>query len=329
MNGSPDFFAIGLAFAAGLAIFLLGVSLLSNSLEAAAGDRVKALVGRLTTNRFAAVATGVVATAVLDSSSAVAIIAVGLVHARAMTFPQALGVVMGANIGTTVSSQIYALDAVKYGPILLLPGLLLHWLGRSETQRHAGGAVMGLGLVFFALTHLEHAAAPLHDYGPFRDLMRRMENPLLGVAVGAAITAVIQSSSAMVGILIALVGQGAVTLDAAVAMMLGAEIGTCVDVLVASAGRSREALRVGAFQLAFNVACVALCVGLTGPLTRAAVWLAGDDVKRQLATAHVLFNVGGVVLFVGFTETIARAITRLIPDRGPARAALTSPSLGR
>jgi phosphate:Na+ symporter len=320
MNPTPDFVAIGLAFAAGLAIFLSGANLLSESLRAAAGEGMKRAIGRLTTNRLAGILTGAVATAALDSSSAVAIIAVGLVHARAMTFPQALGVVMGANIGTTVSSQIYALDAVKYGPVLLLPGLLLHWLGRSEAQRRWGGAVFGLGLVFFALTHLEEAARPLRDYGPFRALMLRMADPLWGVLAGAAVTAVIQSSSAMMGILIALAGQGAVRLDAAVAMMLGAEIGTCPDVLVASAGRSREAVRVGVFQLGFNVACVALAVGLVGPLTRAAAWLAGADVKRQLATAHVLFNVGGVLASVWFTRTIAGAVERLIPDRagGPS-----------
>lgn len=314
MKESPDFVALGLAFAAGLAFFLYGVHLLSQGLKAAAGERMQRFIARFTTNRFAAVATGAVATAVLDSSSAVVVIVVGLVHARAMTFPQALGVVMGANIGTTVSSQIYALDAVKYGVVLLLPGLLWHWLGRSETQRHVGGAVLGLGMVFFALTHLEEAAKPLRDYQPFLDLMAKMENPLLGVLVGAGITAVIQSSSAMMGILIALAGEKAVTLDAAVTMMIGAEIGTCLDVLVASAGRSREAIRVGAFQLGFNLASVALLIGFTGYLTQAAVAIAGDDVKRQLATAHVLFNVAGVVIFLGFTDTLAKVVTRLIPD---------------
>jgi len=302
----PDFVAIGLAFAAGLALFLLGVDLLSESLKAAAGERVKGIIGRFTTNRF---------------------IVVGLVHARAMTFPQALGVVMGANIGTTVSSQIYALDVAKYGPVLLLPGLLLHWLGRSERQRQVGGAMLGLGLLFFALSHFEEAARPLRDYEPFRAMMLRMESPLLGVLVGAIVTAVFQSSSALMGILIAMVGQKAVSLDAAVAMMLGAEFGTCLDVLVATTGRSREAVRVGVFQLGFNVACVALFVGFTDRLTRVAVWVAGDDVKRQLATAHVIFNAAGVLLFVPFTRTVARAVERLIPDRagdprpdGPSRA---------
>lgn len=315
MNQSPDFVAIGLAFAAGLAIFVFGVNLLSESLEGAVGERMKRVIGRFTTNRFAGVLTGTVATAIMDSSSAVAIIAVGLVHARAMTFPQALGVVMGANIGTTVSSQIYALDVVKYGPVLLLPGLLLQRFGRSENARHIGGAVFGLGLVFFALTHFQEAATPLRDYKPFRALMLRMENPLLGVLAGAVITATIQSSSAMMGILIALVGEGAVSLDAAVALMLGAEIGTCLDVLVATAGQSREAVRVGVFQLGFNLACVAMFVGFTGPLTQAAVWLSGDDAKRQLATVHVLFNFGGVFVFIWFTHTMARAIEWLIPNR--------------
>ncbi len=310
----PDFSAMGLAFCAGLAAFLLGVNFLSENLKAAAGDGMKRWIARFTTNRFAGVLSGVVATALLDSSSAVAIIAVGLVHARAMTFPQALGVVMGANVGTTVSSQIYATGVAEYGQVLTLPGLLLHWLGRSDKWKHVGGVAFGLGLVFFGLHHIETAAKPLEGYEPFRQFMTRMENPLLGVFAGAVATAVIQSSSAMMGILIILVGQG-VSLPAAAAMMMGAEVGTCLDVLVAAAGRSREAVRVGVFQMGFNVASVALFVAFTGPLVSLATTIAGDDPKRVLATAHVLFNVAGVLVFIGLTDTMAKLVLRLVPNK--------------
>lgn len=305
---------ITLGFASGLTIFLLGISILSDHLKAAVGERMKRLIARSTANRVLAVTTGIVVTVALGSSSAALIIVVGLVHARALTFPQALGIVLGANIGTTLKSQLLALDVTEYAAALLLPGLLLHWAGRSPVQRTIGGAVLGLGLVFFALAYMETVARPLRDSAAFRGLMLSISHPLLGVLTGAAATAVIQSSSAMMAILIALCGQGAVPLDTAVAIMLGAEIGTCLDVLVASAGRSREAVRVGVFQLGFNVATVALGLLLLTPLCEAATGLAGHDVKRQLATAHVLFNVGGVVLVLGVTRTAGKVVERLIPE---------------
>lgn len=313
MSGEPNTISIACGFMAGVVIFMLGASLLSESLKDLAGDRMKRIISTCTANRVCGVLSGVVATAALDSSSAVAIIVVGLVHAKVMDLRQAVGVVMGANIGTTVSSQIYALDVVKYGPVLMLAGLPLHWLGGAR-WRHIGGATLGLGLVFFAMTHLEDVTRPLRGHEPFRDFMKGLENPLLGALAGAIGTAVIQSSSAMVGILIAMVGQGAVSMPVAVAMMLGAEIGTCLDVVVATAGRSREAVRVGLFQLLFNVAGVALFIGFVGPLADLAGRVAGDDPKRQLATAHVLFNVISVAAFAGFAGSIARALEWAIPD---------------
>lgn len=329
---APDFLKIGLGFAAAIVLFLYGVGLLADELKAVAGDRMRAWLARCTGNPFLGVMTGVVVTVLLDSSSAVGVIVVGLVHARAMTFPQALGVVLGANIGTTVSSQVYALDAVKYGPVLLPPGLILHALGPSDRWRRVGGVLLGLGMVFFALTYLEDLAYPLRGYEPFRAAMGRLENPLLGVLAGAAFTAVVQSSSAVMGVMITLIGQGAVTMDAAVAVMMGAEVGTTLDVLAASGTRSRAAVRVGVFHLLFNVTSVALFVGLTGLLIRAAGWLAGDDPRRQLATAHVLFNAAGVLLCVGFVGPVARGLEWLVPDRpaggqaGSSRAITNTPS---
>jgi phosphate:Na+ symporter len=318
--GELDFTMISFGFVAGVVIFLYGVQLLSESLKAVAGDRMKRIISRATANRCLGVLTGAVVTAILDSSSAVSIIVVGLVHARAMSFQQALAVVMGANIGTTVSSLIFALDAVKYGSALLLPGLLLHWLGRSESTRHWGGAILGLGMAFFALHYLEEIARPLRNYEPFIHLMQRMESPVLGILTGAAITAVIQSSSATMGILIVLVGQGSLGLNAAIGIMLGAEIGTCLDVLVATIGRSREAVRVGVFQLCFNFACIAIAGWFIVPLGQIATRIAGDDLKQQLAIAQVIFNVAGVAIFIGWTSLIARIVERMVPESADSSA---------
>ena len=314
MNNLHQDVTIAISFIAGLAIFLFGVQMMSERLKSVIGDRMKLIIGRFTTNRFLGVLTGTVATAVLDSSSAVCIIVVGLVHARAMSFRQAIAVVMGSNIGTTLSSQIYALDLVKYGSVLLLPGLLLMWLGRTETWRHWGGVAFGLGLVFFALHFIEQAVHPLREDQRFRSLMTQLQNPLYGILAGAIVTAVIQSSSATMGILIALIGQDAVSMPAAIAIMIGAELGTCLDVLMAGLGRSREALRVGVFQLLFNAASVVIAVGFTGPLADLSHMIAGEDPKRQLATAHVLFNILGVLLFLLFTPMLAALVTRLVPN---------------
>lgn len=321
---SPDYLSMGLGFVAALGVFLVGVHLLSENLKVAAGERLKRLIARGTSNTGFAILSGTVATAALDSSSAVIIIVVGLVHAEAMTFRQALGVVLGANIGTTASSQLYALDVVRYAAWVALPGLALRLLGRSETWRAVGGSLLGLGMVFAALTAFEELAKPLREDESFRGLMAGLTNPLAGVAVGAVVTAALQSSSATVGILIALAGQGAVPGPVAVALMMGAEIGTCLDVLVASAGRSREAVRVGVFQLLFNVTTVLLFVGLAGPLASAAAALSGDP-KQQLALAHVLFNVAGVLLFAPFLGPVSGLVERLIPGRAGSAGDANAP----
>ena len=248
-----DYYAMGLGLTAGLMLFLLGVGMMSDGLKAVAGDRMKSVLARFTSNRLAGVATGAAVTTVLDSSSATTIMVVGLVDAGLLELSQALGVILGANIGTTVSSQLIASDVMQYAPIALLVGFLMRSLTKGETWPQVGTIVLGLGLVFFGLDHMEEATRPLQDHEPFLALMHRMENPLLGVAAGAIFTAIIASSSAMLGIIIVMAGNGAITLPAALALMMGAEIGTCADTLLATAGRSRAAVRAGVFQLIFNV----------------------------------------------------------------------------
>lgn len=228
----------------GLVLFLFGVLQLARGVEPLASDRARQLLDRFTTNRFAGVVTGAVATTVLDSSSVTIILVIALVNGGLLTFSQSLGVILGSNIGTTVSSQIFALDLEAYSPLILLAGFLLFvTAGRSEWRRHVGLAVLGLGLVFFGLHYMGEAVGPLREDPQFMRWMTGLERPLLGLAVGAIATVVIQSSSAMLGIVITLAGQGLLTLPAGLALMLGAEIGTCADTLVAAIGRTRAALR--------------------------------------------------------------------------------------
>jgi phosphate:Na+ symporter len=320
-----DYTSIGLGFTGGIVLFLLGARLLADSLREVAEERIKRTIALCTPNRVAAVVTGMVVTACLSSSTAVCIITIGFVHAKLMSLRQAIGVVMGANIGTTISSQIYALDVVQYGPLLMVPGMLMHWLGTTDRMKHVGGAILGLGLVFFAMTYLSSQASPLRTDPAFSTFVLTLENPLMGALVGAAATAVIQSSSAMVGILIALVGQEAIGIDSAIAVMLGAEIGTTFNVLISTAGRSREAIRVGLFQLIFNVVSVSLCLAYITPLAQLAELIIGDNPRRQLAMAQLLFNLASVMLFLTLNGSMARLLERLVPDR----ASLDAGSLHR
>lgn len=300
----------------GLVLFLFGVFQLATAIEPLATERASRLLSRFTTNRLAAVLTGFIATTILDSSSVTIILVIALVNGRLLTFTQSLGVIMGSNIGTTVSSQIFALDVEQYAPIVLFIGFLCYATGRhSERRRDIGMALLGLGMVFFGLQYMGEAVIPLRQNAKFMEYMIGLERPLFGVMAGMIATIAIQSSSAMLGIVITLGSQGLMTLPAGLAVMLGAEIGTCADTLVASIGRTRAAVRSGVFHLSFNIICAVVGVLLVGQLAALAGMMpGGDHLPRQIANAHVAFNVLSVLVFLPFTPMIARLLQRVIPD---------------
>ena len=300
----------------GLVLFLFGVFQLATAIEPLASDRARDLLSRFTTNRLAAVLTGIVATTILDSSSVTIILVIALVNGGLLTFSQSLGVILGSNIGTTISSQIFAMDVEQYAPLVLVIGFLLFVTSRNAPGRgHVGLALLGLGLVFFGLHYMGEAVTPLREEQRFMQFMIGLERPLVGVAAGAVGTVVIQSSSAMLGIVITLAEKGLLTLPAGLAVMLGAEIGTCADTLVASLGRTRAAVRAGIFHLGFNVVCAGVGVLMIAPLaTLSTVLPGGESLPRQIANAHVAFNVLGVVIFLPVVGRVARLLQRLIPD---------------
>ncbi len=306
---------IALGLIAGLVLFLYGVTRLSEALKAVAGEGMKRVLAKFTTNRFAGVATGTAATTILDSSSVTIIMVIAIVNAGLLGFTQSLGVIMGSNIGTTISSQIYAFDVDEYAPVLLLIGFLLYMLTKSERWQQVGLIVLGIGLVFFGLHQMGAAVEPLKDHESFAGWMKGMERPVYGALLGAAVTVLIQSSSATLGLIITLASQGLISLPAGIAMMLGADIGTCADTLVATIGRTREAVRAGLFHLLFNVITVALGILFIVQLTGLTEWISGDAAtERKIANAHVAFNVLGVLLFIGFTNWIARGLKWIVPD---------------
>ena len=311
-----DVWAIALEFTAGLVLFIYAVTLLSDALKNMAGNTIKHGLARFTKNRFTGVLTGTVATIAIDSSSVTIIMVIALVNAGLLGFVESLAVVMGSNIGTAFSSQLYAFDIDEYAPVALLVGFLWRVLAKSDHWRTVGTIIFSLGLIFFGLHLMSKSMAPLEEYPPFTAFVKTLENPWLGVLIGAGFTALIQSSSAMMGIVIAMASQGIMPLSAGVAIMLGAEIGTCADTLIATIGRSREAIRTGIFHLLFNVCTVIIGVLLVEQL----VWVVeaispGASVERKIANAHILFNVAGVMLFIGLTQSIAQLLFFLIPDK--------------
>ena len=321
---------VALEVVGGLVLFLFGVLQLSRGIEPLAGERARELLSRFTTNPFAGVLTGVIATTILDSSSVTIILVIALVNGGMLTFPQSLGVIMGSNIGTTVSSQVFAFDLEIYSPLVLLAGFVLFiTAGGSSRRRDVGASLLGLGLVFFGLHYMGEAVRPLRDNDGFMRWMTGLEHPLRGMTTGAIATVIIQSSSAMLGIVITLAGQGLITLAGGVAVMLGAEIGTCADTLVASLGRTRPAVRAGMFHLGFNVVSVLAGLMLIDQLVALATALpGGDSIPRQIANAHVAFNVFGVAAFVWFTPALARLLEWLIPDAAEVDGGEPIPNAG-
>ncbi|MBD0302938.1 MAG: Na/Pi cotransporter family protein [Tolypothrix sp. T3-bin4] len=306
---------------AGLVLFLYGVTRMAEGLEAIAGDRAKGLISRFTTNRYAGVVTGTVATTILDSSSVTIIVVIAMVSAGLLSSVQSLGVVLGSNIGTTIGAQIVAFKINEYAPIAMFAGFLLIFLGKTERWKQIGLIVLGIGLLFFGLDTIEKAMEPFKEYQPFIKWMETLgDNTLLGAGVGALFTILVQSSSATVAIIVTLASQGLISLPAGIGLMLGAEVGTCADTLVATIGRDRPAIRTGVFHLIFNLACAAVGIIFAAQLATLAKWLsgmlgAGDDIARQIANAQVIFNILGVVLVIGFLPLIARALEKLIPDK--------------
>jgi len=329
MDSAPaiESWPIVIGLAGGLALFLFGMEQLTGSLKQASGGRMKSMLARLTTNRVTATFTGAFVTAVIQSSSVTTVLVVGFISAGLMTLSQSIGVIIGANVGTTITTQIIAFKVTQYALVLVTVGFAMLFMAKRERIRQYGTMLMGLGLIFFGMELMGDATNPLRSYEPFITFMQRMESPWLGMFVGAAFTAVIQSSSATMGIVIVLASQGFITLEAGVALVLGANIGTCVTALLAAIGKPREAVQAAVVHVLFNVVGVAIWVGLIGYLASVVEMISpvssalegverlAADTPRQIANAHTLFNVANTILFLPFTGVLAWLVVRLVPQR--------------
>ena len=212
-----DWFKLGMGLFGGLAFFLFGMEQMSDGLKAAAGETLKIVLAKLTKNRFMGAFTGAVVTAVLNSSSVTTVLVVGFITAGLMSMSQSIGVIFGANIGSTVTAQIVAFNITQYALVGVVIGFLMLFVGKGDKTRHYGSMIMGLGLVFYGMGVMSDAMYPLRSYEPFLDLMAKMENPILGILVGAVFTALVQSSAATTGIAIVMASEGLMTLPAGIA----------------------------------------------------------------------------------------------------------------
>ena len=301
---------------AGLVLFLYALNRLSDALKELTGDKMTKVIDRFTSNVFTGILTGLFVTILLDSSSAVIIMSIALVNVRAMTFRQAMGVVMGANIGTTMSSQIFALNVAEYAALPIAAGFLLMVIGKSKIRKEIGTVLFSFGLIFFGLFTMEEAVAPLRKSEYFVSWMHSLDTTWKGVTTGAFVTLVIQSSSATVGMVIGLASKGLISLTGGIAVMLGAELGTCSDTLLATIGRSRQAIRTGLFHLFFNVITILLGVIFLGLFTKLALAVSGNaDIPRKIANAHMLFNTMGVIILAPFTGIMEKIMIKLVPSK--------------
>ena len=306
----------------GLALFLYGMQMMSVNLEAAAGNRMKHILERLTANRFLGVCVGAGITAVIQSSSATTVMVVGFVNSGLMTLRQAVWIIMGANIGTTVTGQLIALDIGELAPLITFIGVALVLFVKRKNVQFAGGIIAGLGILFIGMGMMGEAMVPLRESDTFVNLMTRFSNPFLGILAGAVFTAIIQSSSASVGILQALAVSGLIGLDSAVFVLFGQNIGTCITAALASIGASRDAKRATLIHLLFNMIGTAVftAVCIIWPLTGLVGSLTPDNPAAQIANMHTLFNIVTTLLLLPFGAQLARLAGILLPDKPMGKA---------
>ena len=308
----------------GLALFLYGMQMMSTNLEAVAGNRMKQILERLTANRFLGVLVGAGITAIIQSSSATTVMVVGFVNSGLMTLNQAIWIIMGANIGTTITGQLIALDIGALAPLIAFVGVVPIVFFKNKKAQHIGGIIAGIGVLFIGMGMMSDSMMPLRDSEGFVRFMTQFSNPILGILAGAAFTAVIQSSSASVGILQALAKSGVVTLDSAVYVLFGQNIGTCITAVLASIGTTRNAKRATIIHLSFNIIGTIIFVGACQllPFVDWMTELAPGDPVAQIANVHTIFNITTTVLLLPFGTQLARLATWILPDgKAPAKDA--------
>ncbi len=301
----------------GLALFLYGMKMMSNGLEEAAGNKLKKILETLTSNRFLAVLVGAGITAVIQSSSATTVMVVGFVNSGLMQLSQAVGVIMGANIGTTVTGLLIALDIGAIAPIIAFIGVVPLVFFKSKRSNYIGLIVAGLGILFIGMELMGSAMEPLRDSEFFINMMTNFSNPLLGILAGTLFTAVIQSSSASIGILQTLAMSGLIGLDSAVYVLFGQNIGTCITAIFASISANRNAKRTTIIHLMFNIIGTVIFVTICSvlPFTDWIKAFVPNNPSAQIANVHIIFNVVTTIILFPFGSLMAKLAVKILPEK--------------
>ena len=300
----------------GLALFLYGMNMMSNGLEMAAGDKMKTILEKLTSNRILGVLVGALVTAIIQSSSATTVMVVGFVNSGLMSLTSAVWVIMGANIGTTITGQLIAIDITAIAPLIAFIGVAMIVFFKSQKLDAIGGVIGGLGILFIGMETMSSAMVPLRTMPEFVGLISKFQNPFIGILVGALFTALIQSSSASVGILQALAKSGVMTLSSSIYVLFGQNIGTCITSVLASIGTSKNAKRTTVIHLSFNIIGTVLFVTISMlfPFADLVQSLTPSNVAAQIANVHTIFNVTTTLLLLPIGTRLVKLACRILPD---------------
>lgn len=309
----------------GLGLFLYGMTMMGDGLQKAAGDKLRRLIEVLTNNRLMGVLVGALVTMVIQSSSATTVMVVGFVNAGLMSLTQAVGVIMGANIGTTITAQIIAFDVVEYAPIAVAIGVAVWLSTKKKKNKDIAEIIIGIGILFIGMDMMSGGLKPLAEVQAFSDIMINLNNPIIGVIVGLLLTTIVQSSSASIGLLQALAGEGLIGINMAFPILFGDNIGTTTTSLLSSVGANKTAKRAAIIHFLFNaVGTIIFIMFLRIPIQYIVELITPGDVKRQIANAHTLFNLINVVIQFPFARFLVTAAEKLVPgkDKGDLDATI-------
>jgi phosphate:Na+ symporter len=321
----------------GLALFLYGMEKMTDGLKAAAGRQMNTLLARLTGNPVLGAVTGAIVTAVIQSSSVTTVLVVGFVSAGLMTLVQSVGVIFGANVGTTVTAQIVAFNTTALAFPLIATGFAMTFFWKQGVARHYGAMLLGLGLIFYGMAVMGEAMSPLRTNDGFAALLQSLRNPFLGMLAGAVFTALVQSSSATIGLAVVMATQGLLTLPAGIAILFGAKIGTGITAVLAALGKPKDAQRAAAVHVMFNVLgaliwlpFIAQLAGLAELVSPSAAHLYGvarlaEEAPRQIANAATIWATANTIIFLPFAAWFAKTAIRIIPDRPADDRAIIRP----
>ena len=313
-TNSISFFLLATGLLGGMGMFLYGMEMMSDGMKVTAGNSMRSILEKLTSNKYLAVMVGAFVTMVIQSSSATTVMLVSFVNSGLLAFSQALGVILGSNIGSTVTAQIVAFKVTDYALLLIAAGSLMSLFSKKDTIKNLGFVILGFGLLFYGMKVMSDTMKPLRSDPAFNSILTSFENPFLGILAGAIFTALVQSSSATTGIVITLASGGSITLEAGIPLIFGANIGTCITALLAGLNASRDAKRVAVAHVTFNVIGVLLfCFWI--PSFAEFVSQTSQNIPRQIANAHTIFNILASIVFIPFTGYIAKTIIYYLPDK--------------